>query len=240
VPDVGYIRPGGDASSDDLAEWAGHLRTTLESSGHRTFIDVSQHSPCDRDACMTALAAPTPLLFFFGHGNEDALLGSHHEAVVDKSNVSAAAGKTLVSVACEVGLDLGPHAVQAGARAHLAWDVLLLWLARPAELVAYGEAIVRPLSHFGRGGSISEVADELRQSLNGIARRYRRAPPHDHNAKLAYYAAAAAAGQITIHGDRRVRPLAEGSVATAFGWARWRGTTLVRSALDTILRRHDD
>jgi hypothetical protein len=174
------------------------------------------------------------MLFFFGHGDKDTLLDSAGEPLIDKDNVSMAAGKTLVSVACEAGLELGPAAVQAGTRAHLGWNVRLLWLTRPPYKALYGEAIVRPLSLFGHGSSISEVADELQRALNKVTHHYRAAADTNRNAKLAYYAAAAAAGQIAVDGDRHVRPLSEGVVSAAVGWIRWRGRELARSALKAL------
>jgi hypothetical protein len=232
VPDVGYIRPGGDASADDLANWATQLMASLEGSGHRTRIDVSAQSPCDQVAGEAALTAPVSMLFFFGHANEDALLDSAGKPLIDDSNLSMAAGKTIVSVACEAGLELGPKAVQAGVRAHLGWNVLLLWLAGARD--SYGQAIVQPLSLFGHGSSVSEVADELRRTLNEIAHRYRTAWRENPNAKIAYYAAAAAAGQIAVDGDRHARPLSGGVLSTAAGWVRWRGPILARSTLKAL------
>ena len=227
MSEVGYVRPGGDSSAADLADWAARLRALLEQVGHRTLVDVSVQTPCDRPTCEAALASPVSTLFFFGHGDEDALLRTAQEPIIDDSNVSMGCGKALVSVACEAGLQFGPKAVQGGVRAHLGWNVLLLWLA--SARLDYGEAIVHPLSLFGRGSSVSEVADELKRSLNEIARRYRTTWSHDPNAKIAYYAAAAAAGQVAVDGDRRMRPLSRGVVSTAVGWVRWRGIALARS-----------
>jgi hypothetical protein len=234
VSDVGYVRPGGDPAADTLSDWAVQLMALLEGNGYRTHIDVSAQSPCDRVACEAALAAPVPMLFFFGHGRRDALLESAGEPLIDKDNVSMAAGRTLVSVACEAGLEFGPMAVQAGARAHLGWNVLLLWLVRPDYKTLYGEAIVRPLSLFGHGSSISEVADELQRALNKVSHHYRAASGIDRNAKLAYYAAAAAAGQIAVDGDRHVRPLSKGVASAAVGWVRWQGMELARYALKAL------
>jgi hypothetical protein len=207
---------------------------SLEGNGHRTYVDVSVSSSCDRGACEAALTAPVPMLLFFGHGTKDSLLDFSGEALIDRNNVSMAVGKTVVSVACEAGLELGPMAVQAGVRAHLGWNVLLLWLARPPYKALYGEAIVRPLSLLGEGGSISEVADELQRSLNKVTHQYRAASGADRNAKLAYYAAAAAAGQIAVDGDRHVRPLSNGVVSTAVGWVHLRGRALTLSILNAL------
>jgi hypothetical protein len=231
MPEVGYISPGGDAPADDLASWAVRLRASLERSGKQTRVDVSARTPCDSDACNAALTAPVSMLFFFGHGNADSLLGSAGEPLIDESNLAMAVGKTLVSVACEAGLGFGPKAVQAGARAHLGWNVRLLWLAGSREVFSFGEAIVQPLSLFGRGSSVAQVADELQRTLNEVAHGYRQVLNKYPNAKIAYYAAAAAAGQIAVDGDRHVRPLSTGIVSTAVGWIRWRGITLARSAL---------
>jgi hypothetical protein len=151
VPEVGYVRPGGDSPATNLADWGAQLKALLERSGHRTLVDISVQTPCDRAVCEAALASPVSMLFFFCHGEEDALLGTALEPVIDDSNVSRAYGKALVSVACEAGLRFGPNAVQAGARVHLGWNVLLLWL-RSTHLV-YGEAIVRSYSAWSYGGA---------------------------------------------------------------------------------------
>ncbi len=168
---------------------------------------------------------------FFGHGDSTALLGSVREPVFDENNLALAAGKTLVSVACEAGREVGPAAIQAGARAHLGWNVLLLWLG--SDAATYGEAIVEPLARLGAGASISEVADALRDRLNAVAQRHRKRSPYDSNAKLAYYGAAAAAGQIAIDGDRHVRPLADG-LSSGVRWAFWRAARIGKSVIDSI------
>jgi hypothetical protein len=225
MPDVGYVCPGGDPAATDLANWGHRLLHEIEDCGHRTGFDLGLNSS-DRAGCEEALAADVPLIFFFGHGSEDALLGSYGDVVIDDTNIDRAADKTLISIACEAGRHVGSAAVQAGVRAHLGWNVLLLWLARDADI--YGESIVRSLSVLGRAGSVSDAADELHDALDGIALRYRPLIGRDHNAKIAYYAAAAAAGQVVIHGDGRVRPLDHGvrSIASRL-W--WRGTKLAGS-----------
>lgn len=227
MPDVGYIRPGGDPAATDLANWGDRLRRGIEDTGHRTGFDLGLNS-CDRASCEDVLTANVPLIFFFGHGSEYALLGSSGDVVIDDANLDLAAGKTLVSIACEGGRHVGSTAVQAGVRTHLGWNVLLLWLATDADI--YGDSLVRALSLLGHAGSASQVADELREALNGIAQMYRPLMQHQPNAKIAYYAAAAAAGQVVIHGDRRVRPLEHGlkSIASQI-W--WRGTKLSGSVL---------
>lgn len=231
MPEVAYIRPGGDLSADDLATWGGHLSGLLTAAGHPIRLDISIASPCDRPTCESALTAGVPVVAFFGHGDVNALLGSGHEPVIDASNLALAAGKTIVSVACEAGREIGPAAIQAGVRAHLGWNVLLLWLGSNAA--TYGEAIVEPLARLGVGASISEVSDALRDRLNALAQLYRPQSPYDSNSKLAYYAAAAAAGQIAIDGDRHVRPLA-GGLSSAIRWTLWRTARAARSVIDSI------
>ncbi len=228
MPDVGFIRPGGDPAADDLASWAGDLRSTFERSGHQIAIDVDAAFPCDRSSCEDAMASSIEALFFFGHGDGESLLGPSHSQLIDEFNSRKASGKTVVSVACEAGLELGPRLVQAGARAHLGWNVLLLWLDDPNDVMAFGEALVQPLSGLGQGRSVSQVADELQRSLNEVARKH-RSNLVNRNSKLAYYAAAAAAGQISVDGDRHVRPMSRGSLRVPIDWMRWRFLVLIRS-----------
>ncbi len=237
MPEVGYICPGGDAAADDLAAWGTRLRDQLSAAGHAPGREVTYGSPCDREACVDVLRSGAQLVCFFGHGDRDALLGSAHEPAIDPENLPAAAAKTLVSVACEAALGVGPAAIQSGVRAHLGWNVLLLWLASDAD--PYGEAIVKPLSNLGAGASVSEVADELQRSLTTIAARYRNEMATDRNARLAYYAAYAAAGQVVIHGDRHARPLATG-LGSAARLAIWQGQRISRSITE-LLRggKHD-
>jgi hypothetical protein len=220
VPEVGFICPGGDASADDLADWGTELRRQLYAGGHPCGAEVTISTPCDRYACSEVLRSDGPLVFFFGHGDDQSLLGSAHEAVIDGESLPHGVGKTLVSVACEAGLGVGPAAIQAGVRSHLGWNVLLLWLASDSR--TYGEAIVGSLAHFGAGASVSEVADELQRSLSTIGEGYRQKMAADRNARLAYYAAFAAAGQVVIHGDRHTRPLATG-LASVARLAVWQG-----------------
>jgi hypothetical protein len=231
VAEVAYIRPGGDLPADDLATWAGQLRDLLTAAGHPSRFDISVDSSCDRPTCEAALRTGVPLVTFFGHGDLNALLGSFQEPVIDENNLTLAAGKTLVSVACEAGREIGPAAIQAGVRAHLGWNVLLLWLG--SDAATYGEAIVEPLSRLGVGASISEVSDALRDRFNAVAQLYRPRSAYDSNAKLAYYAAAAAAGQIAIDGDRHVRPLADG-LSSAIRWGFWRVERIGKSVIDSI------
>ncbi len=231
MPEVAYIRPGGDPAADDLARWGGYLRDRLAGSGHPPSVDVSFESPADRLGCELAMSAGLPLIVFCGHGDSNALLGSSRQSVIDESNLALAAWKTIVSVACEAGRVVGPAAIQAGVRAHVGWDVLLLWLS--SDVTAYGEAIVEPLADLGGGASVSEVADALGDRLNGVAQRHRVRSPYDSNAKLAYYAAAAAAGQITIHGDRHVRPLA-GGLSSVIRVALWRAGRLGKAVTNSI------
>lgn len=236
MPDFGYICPGGDSSADDLANWGAQLRQRLTGAGHPTSGDVTFATPGDRDASIAVLQSPGPLVFFFGHGDDQSLLGSAHEPVIDAENLAEGVGKTIVSVACEAALGVRPAAVQAGVRCHLGWNVLLLWLA--SDATDYGEAIVAPLAHLGEGASISEVADELHLSLNAIGERYRKAMGAERNARLAYFAAYAAAGQVVVHGDRHARPLATG-LAGAARLAAWQGQRMWTSINRRLQRRQE-
>ncbi len=224
VSEVAYICPGGDSPATELAGWGAQLRTHLESDGYSTSENVTVATPCDRNTSEAALRGPSALLFFFGHGSESALLGTDRHPLIEMDDFSKAIGKTIVSVACEAGLELGPAAIQAGVRAHLGWNVLLLWLGPDASL--YGDTIINPLALLGKGSSLGEVEEELRRSLNEIARHYRPLINRHPNQKLAYYAAAAAAGQLALDGDRHVRPLSRG-LSSAVRRIMWKAQTII-------------
>lgn len=221
MSEVSFISTSRDAAAADLSSWAGALQSTMATQGHDLSVCAANGAPDDRANCELLLKGPARLVFFFGHGTTDELRGAADEPLVDRQNLRLARGKVLVSVACESGLELGPTAVISGLRAHLGWDVMLLWLSGE-DADRYGRAIYGPLGRFGHSASVSEVKRWLEQELNRVAQHHRRNRARNPNAKLAYYAAAAAAGQISVHGDGGVRPMATGPTQRLLGWIRWR------------------
>ncbi len=206
---VSYLRPNnpGDPAASDLHNWSVELQTRL-AVDHATAAVIDDSSPCDRTRAAIALAA-ADLILFFGHGSPTDLVGTDGASAVDKSNIAIASGRSLVAVACLAGRDLGPDAITAGVEVFLGWNAKLLWLAPPpGGLGEFGSAIVDSLAIFGTGASVEQVKERLRDELDAVAEYYRTGPGSTNpDALIAYYGAAAAAGQVAVCGNEKKVPL---------------------------------
>jgi hypothetical protein len=209
--DAAYLRPNnpGDPPAGDLHAWCVELEQRLLVSGHSTTVAIDDTDPCDYAGSSAALGSHCDAVFFFGHGTSDQLIGTNGQAAVDRTNIANASGKAIIAVACLAGRSLGPDAIGAGVEVFLGWNAKLLWLGSPVgQLGPFGLAIVSSLEILGQGARLEEVKERLRDELDAVAEYYRTGlGSGGANSLLAYYGAAAAAGQVALCGNEKQAPL---------------------------------
>ncbi len=208
---VAYLRPNnpGDPAAADLYNWCVELEQRLVARGHSTGSVVDGTSPCDMVNATVALGSTYDAIFFFGHGAADSLTGTNGQPAVDQTNIANAKSRVVIAVACLAGRSLGPDAITAGIEVFLGWNVKLLWLKPAAgQLGRFGSAVVDGLETFGHGTRVEQVKEQLRDELDAVAEYYRiGAGSGGPNSRLAYYGAAAAAGQVALCGNEKAVPL---------------------------------
>lgn len=79
-----------------------------------------------RDALEAALAGEVDGLAFFGHGQEERLLGEQRVSVVDETNLALLRGRWVHAFACRAGVQLAGSAAAAGVRCFAGYESALI------------------------------------------------------------------------------------------------------------------
>ena len=201
------IRPQDDANSQQCSDWADNLITSLTASGHTKAIDVDNLTPADTPNIVAALKSSSNLICYFGHGDESNWL-THNATTVDKSNVSAAAGKAVVSVACKTARGLGPDAITAGVEAWLGFTCKVPVITPHKGVDPVGDAIVDGLTVLGAAKTMQEARDEIRSKMDQLVTEYDTGKYALHPAaNIGYFAALALRDHVVVHGNTGFVPL---------------------------------
>lgn len=179
----------------------------LQAQGHLLISDIDDSSPADKSNIVAALKQTSDLVLYFGHGTEDSWL-TNAKATADSSNISSASGKSVVSVACKTGRQLGPDAVTAGSTAWLAFTIKVPVISVYKTKDPLGEAIVDALAGLGRAKSVGDVRDDLVSNLDALVTEYDSGRYSCHpQATMAYFAVMALRDHVVALGKNRHVPL---------------------------------
>jgi len=201
------IRPQDDGNSQQCSDWADNLIPNLTAQGHTKTVDVDQLTPANTSNIVAALKSSSDLICYFGHGDEDSWL-TNSAITVDKSNVSAAAGKAVVSVACKTGKGLGPDAITAGVEAWLGFTCKVAVITPHKGVDPIGDAIVDGLSVLATAKTMQEAHDEIRSQMDQLVTEYDTGKYALHPAaNIGYFAALALRDHVVVHGNSGFVPL---------------------------------
>jgi len=201
------VRPRDDTSARQASDWCDALVSELSQNGHTLVEDVDDTSPPKVSQILAALARNGLLVCYFGHGNNDNWLTSGN-VTVDKSNVSAAAGKAIVSIACKTGRNLGSDALTAGVRAWLGFTVRVPVLAPHKNRDPIGNTMVDALAVLGTGGTMQDAHDAIERGFGGLADDYDTGPlSGQHNSVTGYLASIVLRDHVSLDGTGSFLPL---------------------------------
>lgn len=202
------VRPRDDADAQQASDWCDDLVTKLTGDGHSKIADVDDRMPPNTANIVAALGLlAVDLVCYFGHGDEHSWL-TNQSSTVDASNVKAAQGKAVVSVACKTACNLGPAAITSGVVSWLGFTIKVV-VMRPHKTVdPVGDAIVGGLSCLGGQGTMQQARDEIATNCGQLidefdTGRFSNFP----EARLGYYAAMALRDHVVVHGTPSHQPL---------------------------------
>jgi hypothetical protein len=203
-----FIRPEGDPAATDLSEWCAELIATTVAAGHA--VEDLQGEAATRGRVEEVLAG-AEAVFFFGHGDWDALPDASGSPLVDRANVSLASGHGIVAMACDTGYTFGPDAIVQGVEAFLGFIEDFAW---PPPCRIDGEdhfkgVVVEALRPLVEGGTIQDSTDALREGFERVHRHYRYdAGRNDSSNPLAYMLADLNRYRVVLLGNPVYAPLA--------------------------------
>jgi hypothetical protein len=210
--DFAVIRPKDDPASQQSSQWCDDLVGQLIQAGHNLVADVDDYTPPSSLQIDAALKGSYDIVFYFGHGNEDAWL-TNAQVTIDASNISSASGKTVVSIACKTGQKLGPNAITAGVNSWLGFTIKVPVLAAHKNQDPLGDAIAAVLagqahSHSAQPRSMQRIRDDLVAEFKNLAKAYDtgnlKLRPE---ATVAYFALLALSDHVVVHGNSNHVPL---------------------------------
>jgi len=202
------IHPEDDAAAEQAAKWCSELVDELVAAGHELIEDVNEQTPADSASIEAALEMPAELVCYFGHGTPDSWQ-TDGQTTIESGNVGRAAGKTVVSIACLTGRNLGPDAVTAGVSSWLGITIKVPVLPPHKNVDPMGSAFVSGLRHLSRSATIGDVRDSLIAAFEQLAVDYddggRFAGRPDQ--PIGYYGAHALKDSIEVSGRKTAIPL---------------------------------
>jgi len=100
-------------------DWAEDIVQSMKIGGLEVY-DLG--SMVTRERVELALSQPDVDTFIhYGHGVDDALLGSNNETILDKDNLSLLVDKVVISINCESADNFGEDAIASGAKTYLGY-----------------------------------------------------------------------------------------------------------------------
>lgn len=201
------IRPRDDATTQQASDWCDALINRLSANGHTVVADVDDTSPPDTAQIHSALRHNCQLACYFGHGDRDSWLTAG-TVTIDKSNVSAAARKAVVSIACKTGRNLGSDAITSGVRAWLGFTVRVPVLAPHKNVDPIGDTMVDALATLGSGRTMQDVRDAIERGFDRLADDYDTGPLSGrHDSVTGYLASIVLRDHVSLDGTGRFVPL---------------------------------
>jgi hypothetical protein len=201
------IRPQDDAVAQQVSDWADMLMKHPGFVTHACVDDVDSARPANQVQILAALGRLAEVVLYFGHGDTDRWL-TGNQVTLDVSNVSGAAGKAVVSIACKTGSLLAGNAITGGVTAWLGFTVRVPVLPAHKNVDPIGDAFVQALSDLGAGGTMQFARDQVAAAFDQLVvdfdtGRFSSRP----DAVVGYYAAMAVRDHVVLHGSTSLAPL---------------------------------
>jgi hypothetical protein len=208
--DYAGICPCDDGSARQARDWYMRLDAELAQASHTQSAYVDDATPATRANILSALTnATAQVVLYFGHGTSDEWTRKG-TVTVDRTNVSAANGKAVVSVSCKSGRNLGPDAVNnSGVKAWLGFTITVPVISPHSGSDPIGDAIVKGLATLANG-TMASVRTALETELRQVTADYDTGGRfHNHpNALLGYFASGWLADNLSLSGTTALTPLA--------------------------------
>jgi hypothetical protein len=189
MSDIAVVRPERDIVEDTLSDWAELVLAGVSGAGRVPANDLKGSSVTQ--SAVEILLKNNDVTIYFGHGDRDRL-GSSTSCLIDAGNISEAAGRVVIAIACKAASDLGPDAVSSGnrVRAFLGFDdVLVVYLRKPS---LFGRAVESAIIPFLlSGSSIADAHSTLVKEFQAVETCYRdpKRGGRDHDANIIWMAA---------------------------------------------------
>jgi hypothetical protein len=201
------IRPEDDPLAIQASDWASELLNELSLAGHGLAKDLAGTTSVVKGNILSVLCSSTPLVCYFGHGDDQSFL-TLSTPTVDSSSISVSTGTVIVAIACFTGKSLGPAAITAGADTYVGFTIKLPVILPYRTIDPIGEAIVAGLKHLGGGSDVQHAADMLRNELDKVSVEYDTGAYSAHPAaNLGYFGSVAMRDHLVLHGDPYRCPL---------------------------------
>ena len=202
------ICPRDDAPAKQASSWCDDLRQVLDhKGGHKIVACVDDRSPADSATIANALASPCSLLLYFGHGTDGEWL-TLSAATIDRSTIGAAAGKAVVSIACNTSRALGPDAITAGVRSWLGFTFPVPVLSSVNRRDVLGEAVAAGLSCLAFNASMQQARDELVRELSQMVHELQYGVLSQHpGAEVGMFLVECLRQHVALNGDAKHVPL---------------------------------
>ena len=208
MSDFSVIRPEDDNVARQTSGWCDELIRKFTANGHRLADDVNQWTPADQASMVARMGGTTDLICYFGHGETDCWL-TNGTATIDANTIHHAAGKAVISIACDTACNFGPDAITAGVVAWLGFTILVAVMAPHKNQDPIGEAIVDGLELLGNGRTMQEARDEIAANLDQLVVRFHSGGSLASHpaAAFGYYASMAMRDHVVVHGQANHVPL---------------------------------
>lgn len=205
--DFTLVHPRDDAIARQASDWCQELAKQFQQNGHTLVSEVNDTTPPSQSNIVNCLGHRSDLICYFGHGDEDSWLTSG-SPTIESANISSAANKAVVSIACKTGQNLGPSAITAGVVAWLGFTVKVAVNPIYKGSDPVGEAIVDGLACLGTGGSLQDAHDRMASNFDQLVQDYdtgslSRIP----DAGLGYFSCMIMRDRIVVHGNVNHTPL---------------------------------
>lgn len=166
--EIAVFCPEADRVEQALGHWATSFVASI-SQDSRFAVTEFRGSAADPSTIDKDVAAAQYVLYF-GHGTDDAL--GHPNTLIDNARGAALAGKTVVGIACEAALTLGPDLVNTHAAGGFLGfdDQLVVIITKPSVYAAATDAAINVLIDPGLGGA--QAAKTAMKEFRAIRKRY--------------------------------------------------------------------
>lgn len=119
---VVVTRPNHDVTTRYLSTWAEAILAIGREKGYRV-IDLKANRARAAEVESVVEKTKPALIWFNGHGSANQVAGQDNEVLVQTDDKAAFLEGTMVyALACQSAKELGPQAVEQGARAYLGYD----------------------------------------------------------------------------------------------------------------------
>jgi hypothetical protein len=207
------VCPRDDNNTCLAGDWYQRLNAELIQAGHAQAAYVDDGTPASTANILAALRDQSvELVLYFGHGTADEWKRKT-KVTVDRTNVGAANGKAVVSVACKTARSLGPDAVNnGGISAWLGFTIAVPVIPPYSGFDPIGDAIVKGLAKLA-SGTMASARTALESELRRVCADYDTGGRfHSHpDALMGYFAAGWLADNISLSGTTTLLPLSSPS-----------------------------